>query len=69
MREPPVKLLVRKGGHGNAAWRQEQKWPLARTRWTKFYLRPEPQARGGEVEGALATETPRASRSVSYAGG
>ena len=46
---------------------QEQKWPLAGTRWTKFYLRPEPQARGGEVEGALATETPRASRSVSYA--
>ena len=67
MREPPVKLLIRKGGHGNAAWRHEREWPLARTRWTKFYLRPDPRARGGEVEGTLATEAPRKGGSVSYA--
>ena len=66
MREPPVKLLVRKGGHGNAVWRQEREWPLARTRWTKFYLRPEPRAKRGEIEGALATEAPRRVGSVSY---
>ena len=37
MREPPVKLLIRKGGHGNYEWRIENEWPLKRTRWTKFY--------------------------------
>jgi len=44
MREPPVKLLIRKGGHGNYEWREEKEWPLARTRWTKFYLEPRPSA-------------------------
>ncbi len=38
MREPPVKLLIRKGGAGNYEWRQEKEWPLARTKWTRFYL-------------------------------
>ena len=48
MREPPVKLLIRKGGHGNYQWRGEKEWPLARTRWTKFYLEPRAHGRGGE---------------------
>ena len=38
MKEPPVKLLIRKGGAGNYEWRQEKEWPLARTKWTRFYL-------------------------------
>src|SRR5262245_15229526 len=67
MREPPVNVLVRQGGHGNAAWRHEREWPLARTRWTKFYLQPDPRARGGEVEGTLTTEALRKGGSVSYA--
>jgi putative CocE/NonD family hydrolase len=33
-----VKLLIRKGGAGNYEWRQEKEWPLARTKWTRFYL-------------------------------
>jgi predicted acyl esterase len=70
MREPPVKLLIRKGGHGNYAWRDEREWPLERTRWTKYYLRPRlhPNARSGndESEGALASEAPRKATSVSY---
>ena len=66
MREPPVKLLIRKGGHGNYAWREEKEWPLARTRWTKFYLRPDSKSGDGESEGALATEAPRRATSVSY---
>jgi putative CocE/NonD family hydrolase len=66
MREPPVKLLIRKGGHGNSEWRHEREWPLARTKWTKFYLRPELD-RKRETEGVLATAAPRRSGSVAYA--
>jgi hypothetical protein len=32
--EPPVKLFVM----GANRWRHEEQWPLARTRWTEFYL-------------------------------
>lgn len=66
VREPPVKLLVRRGGHGNYAWRNEKEWPLARTHWTKFYLRPESGGALRESEGALATEAPRRATSVSF---
>jgi predicted acyl esterase len=66
MREPPVKLLIRKGGHGNSEWRFENEWPIKRTRWTRFFLRP--TARGGDegVPGALVTEAPRKASSLSY---
>ncbi len=37
MDEPPIKLAIRKGGD-KFDWRNEHEWPLARTRWTKFYL-------------------------------
>jgi len=65
MDEPPVKLLVRKGGHGNYEWRSENEWPLARTRWTRFYLRPD-APRKGEVEGTLVAEAPRRTGAVAY---
>ena len=35
MNEPPIKILVQ----GTDEWRYENEWPLARTKWTKFYLR------------------------------
>jgi predicted acyl esterase len=35
MDEPPIKLFVQ----GMNRWRYEYEWPLARTKWTKFYLR------------------------------
>jgi putative CocE/NonD family hydrolase len=44
MDEPPIKILVQ----GINQWRYEHEWPLARTEWTKFYLR----------EGGLLSETP-----------
>jgi len=66
MDEPPVKLLVRRGGHGNARWRFENDWPIARTRWTRLYLEPHTRARRGETEGALVYDAPRKSASVSY---
>jgi predicted acyl esterase len=63
-REPPVKLLVRKGGHGNARWRSENEWPIGRTRWTRLFL--DPSAAGRDIEGSLVGEEPRRSSSVSY---
>jgi predicted acyl esterase len=36
MDEPPIKIFV--GGVNQM--RHEQEWPLARTKWTEFYLRP-----------------------------
>lgn len=35
-RQPPIKIFV----EGTRTWRYEKEWPLARTRWTEFYLRP-----------------------------
>jgi putative CocE/NonD family hydrolase len=65
MDEPPVKLLIRRGGHGNARWRFENEWPIARTRWTKLYLEPRPRARG-DAEGGLVYDAPRRTTAVSY---
>ncbi|MDH3287120.1 MAG: CocE/NonD family hydrolase [Betaproteobacteria bacterium] len=67
MDEPPVKLLIRTGGNKNYRWRNEQEWPLARTRWTEFYLQPARRMRrGNSVEGVLATTAPKARGSLTY---
>ena len=66
MHEPPVKLLIRNGGHGNYEWREENEWPIARTRWTKFYLEPRASGRGKETAGSLVTDAPKQSGSLSY---
>jgi hypothetical protein len=67
-REAPVRIFVMGGGserktaeglhlHGGV-WRDEQEWPLARTRWTPYYL---------HAEGALSTEkSPESESSSSY---
>jgi uncharacterized protein len=36
MEGPPIRIFV----EGIKEWRDEHEWPLARTEWTKFYLRP-----------------------------
>jgi hypothetical protein len=33
-REPPLDLFIQ----GDNVWRKEKEWPLARTKWTNFYL-------------------------------
>ncbi len=67
-RAAPVRIFVMGGGserktaegvhvHGGV-WRDEQEWPLARTRWTPYYL---------HAEGALSPEKPpEADSSSSY---
>ncbi|HYT15937.1 MAG TPA: CocE/NonD family hydrolase [Burkholderiales bacterium] len=66
MREPPVKLLIRRGGHGNYQWRFENEWPLDRTRWTRFYLQPAARGRGDKLKGGLLAEPPRKAAAMSY---
>ncbi len=45
MDEPPVKLYVM----GINKWRFEQEWPLKRTKYTEFYLKPEGGLSSGEA--------------------
>src|SRR5262245_34066083 len=66
MAEPPVKLLIRTGGGRNYRWRAENEWPLARTRWTRFYLKPARRAGRKDVEGELITTAPKTRASVAY---
>ena len=47
MDEPPVKLLIRTGGGGPYQFRNENEWPLARTQWTRFYLKAGGRSFGG----------------------
>ena len=67
MDEPPVKLLIRTGGGKGYRWRRENEWPLARTKWTKFYLTParRSQAANG-IAGALTTDAPRSRKPLAY---
>ena len=54
MDEPPVKLEIRTGGSTERyAFRHENEWPLARTQWTKMYLKvnAKEQNKSGEPEG------------------
>jgi uncharacterized protein len=56
MDEPPVKLAIRKG-RDEIEWRHENEWPLARTRWQKFYFDLSPPAAGmpANAAGLVAT--------------
>ena len=70
MDEPPVKLMIRTGG-GNAStyrFRFENEWPLARTQWTKMYLKvnAKEQNASGEPEGELTDALSRESGGATY---
>jgi putative CocE/NonD family hydrolase len=70
MKEPPVKLQIRTGGNARPyEFRFENEWPVARTQWTKWYLKAEgePSSEPDAVEGRLVSETPAESRSITYA--
>jgi predicted acyl esterase len=66
MDEPPVKLAIRKG-RDEIEWREENEWPLARTRWTKFYFDLSTPAPGLPANsGMLVSPNPAASGSFTY---
>jgi predicted acyl esterase len=66
MKEPPVKLLIRTGGGKGYAWRQENEWPLARTRWVRFYLAPASKSGSNDVEGTLQSDEAGRSNTIEY---
>jgi putative CocE/NonD family hydrolase len=54
--EPPVRIFVM----GDNVWRDEQEWPLARTRWTPYYLHSSGSANTRAGDGTLSPEPPAA---------
>lgn len=58
-RQPKVQLNVRHPGE-KFELRQEQEWPLKRTRWTKLYLQPD--------AATLSTQPPARAGKISYQG-
>ena len=66
MDEPPVKLEIRTGGSpGRYPFRFENEWPLARTQWTKIYLRIDREPTGESrwaLEGKLVRDAAPAGR-------
>src|SRR5439155_25858362 len=52
--EPPIRLFVM----GSNMWRDEHEWPLARTRFTPFYLHSQGRANSMFGDGALRLEAP-----------
>ena len=54
----PVKLFIM----GDNVWRDEQEFPLARTRYTKYYLHSHQGANGSASDGELSTVKPTVER-------
>jgi putative CocE/NonD family hydrolase len=54
MDEPPIRIFVM----GINKWRNEKEWPLARTRFTKYYLHSRGRANSVFGDGSLNTEMP-----------
>jgi len=49
LKDPPIKLFVM----GENVWRDEQEWPLARTRYTPYYLHSQGKANSLRGDGRL----------------
>jgi putative CocE/NonD family hydrolase len=61
-REAPVRLFVM----GANQWRDENEWPLARTKWTKYFLHSGGRANTLKGDGVLSIEPPRAEKPDRY---
>ena len=53
--EPPIKIFVM----GPDVWRFENEWPLARTQFTKYYIRSSGKANGDQGDGTLMSSPGR----------
>ena len=58
----PVRLFIM----GENTWRNEQEFPLARTRYTKYYLHSVKGANGADTDGVLNTMAPSAERTDTF---
>jgi putative CocE/NonD family hydrolase len=52
--EPPIKIFVM----GENYWRYEYEWPLARTKYTKYYIHSTGKANSASGKGTLSTTPP-----------
>lgn len=62
MKEPPVKLFVM----GANRWVDESEWPIARAKFTKYYLHSKGRANSGYGDGTLSTAAPAAEPQDTY---
>jgi putative CocE/NonD family hydrolase len=62
MQEPPVRIFLM----GENVWRNESEWPLARTRWTKYFLHSNGRANTLSGDGTLSTTAPASEPADSY---
>jgi uncharacterized protein len=60
--EPPVKIFVM----GENYWRNENEWPLARAKYTKYYLHSDGKANSAAAEGTLSSAPPKGADSDAY---
>jgi hypothetical protein len=60
--EPPVRIFVL----GDNVWRDENEWPLARTKYTKYYLHSGGRANSRFGNGVLSTEIPGEEETDAY---
>lgn len=60
--EPPIRLFVM----GENVWRHEHEWPLARTRFTSYYLHSGGAANSIKGDGGLSQEEPEIERPDVY---
>ncbi len=61
-KKPPLTLFVM----GENKWRFENEWPLARTKFTKYYLSSDGKASSAEGDGKLGTEIPTGAETDRY---
>jgi len=62
MREPAVRIFVM----GENRWTNENEWPIARTKWIKYYLHSQGRANSLFGDGALSTVEPANEPTDSY---
>jgi len=61
-KEPPMKLFVM----GENTWRNENEWPLARTKWTNGYFHSKGSANSKSGDGWLDMEAPKDERADKF---
>jgi hypothetical protein len=61
-KEPPIKIFVM----GENKWRYEKEWPLARTRYSKYYLTSGGKANSAQGNGVLGTTAPTGAATDKY---
>ncbi len=62
MKEPPVRIFIM----GANVWRNENEWPMARTRWTKYYFHSNGRANTSAGDGTISTTAPGDEPADSY---